>query len=97
MADRFNAQNAADVNNAETVVDSMRFGRFRVEARLGVDSMGMVERAFDTVLRVTVALKTIRPELALGLRCVRRTARAVPPRGHRRGAIARCAVPRAGL
>ena len=53
-----------DRANDPTITDGLRFGRFRIEDVLGSDGMGTVEKAFDTVLRVTVALKTIRPELA---------------------------------
>jgi len=55
-----------DRANDPTVTDEprVRFNRFRIEEVLGSDGMGTVEKAFDTVLRVTVALKTIRPDLA---------------------------------
>ncbi|GAB2515830.1 protein kinase domain-containing protein [Lysobacter humi (ex Lee et al. 2017)] len=44
---------------------TMLAGRFRIESLVGVGGMGVVYRALDTALDIPVAVKLLRPELAL--------------------------------
>ncbi|QDH71715.1 tetratricopeptide repeat protein [Lysobacter alkalisoli] len=51
-------------NQAEFEPGTVLAGRFRIESLLGVGGMGVVYRATDIDLDVTVAVKLLRPELA---------------------------------
>jgi serine/threonine-protein kinase len=65
-----------------------RYGRYEVQQEIGEGAMGRVYRAFDPLVRRTVAIKTIRPEVltqdtaAEYLRRFRREAQAMGPLSH---------------
>ena len=48
------------MNADETIVPALLFDRYRVEGTLGEGGLGSVVRAFDTRLRRTVAIKTLK-------------------------------------
>jgi hypothetical protein len=48
---------------SETFPDGSRFGRYRIECELRPTRLGRVYKAFDTQLKVTVAISTLAPQL----------------------------------
>ena len=55
-----------------TLQNGQQLGRYRIEAEIGRGGMARVYRAVDTVLRRTVALKVLLPNLALDAEFARR-------------------------
>jgi tetratricopeptide (TPR) repeat protein len=55
-----------------SILAGTMFGRYRIESLLGEGGMGAVYRAFDTELDRTVALKLVRPELAVNPQTMKR-------------------------
>src|SRR5579883_2206937 len=55
---------AAMASSSGSDTTTLLLGRYRVEATLGEGSFGTVVRAFDTRLKRTVAIKTLKRSLA---------------------------------